>query len=395
MFEEKDNINEFDLMVKSILDEGREEIPVRVWEGVSEGLDKAARRRRVVLWWRSAAVSVAAAAAVAVALVFNHSADTVSVPDNGEDGLIAVVQEKDREEGAETDISVADAMVKTFAAPAGRIPQTASEAIIASENVTPEPVVTSPETSDDETVSNQMPATEKASTDDNEYFPEDWGEDEARREISFTVSGLASTNSTQNKQGVGPMKAPNITSAPKKTGISETSTNSIYGLPLSFGAGVRIGLTQDWSIGTGLNYTVLTRQFYGKYIKVDEDGSVIKSTSSDIRNTQHYIGIPLNAYYDIVNKDRINLYAYAGGAIEKCVSDNYSVLSTAIRHKEKAKGIQVSANIGIGVEFMLGKHLGLYIDPSARYYFNNGQPKSIRTEQPLMFGFEMGLRAIL
>ena len=111
--------------------------------------------------------------------------------------------------------------------------------------------------------------------------------------------------------------------------------------------------------------------------------------------TQHFIGIPVNAYFDIVNQDRINLYAYAGGTVEKCVSDNYNVLSTAIQHREKTKGVQLSANAGIGVEFMLGKHLGLYIDPSVRYYFDCDQPKSIRTEQPLMFGFEMGLRARL
>ena len=57
--------------------------------------------------------------------------------------------------------------------------------------------------------------------------------------------------------------------------------------------------------------------------------------------------------------------------------------------------MQLSANVGVGVEFMLGRHLGLYIDPSLRYYFNCDQPKSIRTVQPLMLGFELGLRARL
>ena len=116
---------------------------------------------------------------------------------------------------------------------------------------------------------------------------------------------------------------------------------------------------------------------------------------SDIRNTLHYIGIPLNAYYDIVDKDRVNLYAYAGGTVEKCVADAYHVLSDSIYHRDNVDGMQLSANVGFGVEFMLGKHLGLYIDPSVRYYFDCNQPKSIRTVQPLMFGFEMGLRARL
>ena len=64
-------------------------------------------------------------------------------------------------------------------------------------------------------------------------------------------------------------------------------------------------------------------------------------------------------------------------------------------HKEKVAGMQLSANAGIGVEFMLGQHLGLYVDPSVRYYFDCGQPKNIRTVQPLMLGFEMGFRARL
>ena len=59
------------------------------------------------------------------------------------------------------------------------------------------------------------------------------------------------------------------------------------------------------------------------------------------------------------------------------------------------KRVQLSANLGIGVEFLLGDYLGLYVDPSLRYYFDNGQPASIRTAQPLMLGFEMGLRVKL
>lgn len=182
--------------------------------------------------------------------------------------------------------------------------------------------------------------------------------------------------------------------APPKTGIEEKSTESTYGLPLSVGAGVKIDLTPRWSIGTGVNYTLLTRRFYGTYTNVDENGSVT-SKGSDIRNSQQYIGIPVNAFYNIVNREHLNFYAYAGGTIEKCISDKYALMGTTITHTEKAAGVQLSANAGIGVEFVLGKHLGLYLDPSLRYYFDCGQPKSIRTVQPLMLGFEMGLRVKL
>jgi hypothetical protein len=225
---------------------------------------------------------------------------------------------------------------------------------------------------------------------------EDWGEDEkkGRREVSLVFSGIAGTNNAQNDTRPGPMRAPSA-AVPQKTGITETSSRSTYGIPLSAGIGVRIGLNDRWSIGTGAGYTYLSRTFYGKYTQVGEGGQITNTISSDIRNTQSYIGIPVNVFCNILGNEHLNLYAYAGGAAEKCISDKYEVLNTTFTHKEKVKGAQFSANVGIGVEFMLGKHLGLYIDPSLRYYFDNGQPESIRTAQPLMLGFEMGFRARL
>jgi hypothetical protein len=142
----------------------------------------------------------------------------------------------------------------------------------------------------------------------------------------------------------------------------------------------------------GLNYTMLTSRFSGKYTKVENGGASLPIAAT-IRNTQHFIGIPINAYYNIVSRDFVNFYAYAGGTVEKCVADRYEVQTTpVIHHAEDIKGVQLSANAGIGVEFMIGRYVGLYIDPSLRYYFDCNQPKSIRTAQPLMLGFEMGFR---
>ena len=407
MFEEDRNMNEFDLMVKSILDDGQEEVPARVWEAVSEGLDKAASRKTVVIWFRRAAVSVAAAAAIAVAVIFNIRPETDLVPMTGDNGLIAVVESVEQPHSGSAPVEPLIALSEPAATPVSKkvamIPQTASEAIISSDAVPP----TVQETVDREPIeitekaipseSGNKATENKATGAQKEYFPENWGEEDedGRRDISLIFSGIASTNSTQNRNRIAPMKAPTITYAPRRTGVTETSTNSTYGLPLSFGAGVKIGLSPRWSIGTGANYTLLSRQFYGKYVRVDNSGRIEESTSSDIYNTQHFIGIPVNAYYDIVKQERLNLYAYAGGSVEKCISDNYRVVNTSIYHKEKIKGVQLSANVGVGVEFMLGRHLGLYIDPSLRYYFNCDQPKSIRTVQPLMLGFELGLRARL
>lgn len=230
--------------------------------------------------------------------------------------------------------------------------------------------------------------------DMGDFFEDEPAEQVRKRKASLVVSGITNTNSLQNNAQANLMKRPTLVAGPAKTGITETSTNTAYGIPVSAGLGVKFDLNDRWSLGVGVNYSYLSRKFYGTYTKA-EDGVEISSTASDIKNSQHFIGIPVNAYCNILNNKYINLYAYAGGAVEKCVSDKYDVLSTNIVHTEKAKGVQLSANAGIGVEFILGQHIGLYVDPSIRYYFDNNQPKSIRTAQPLMLGFEMGFRVRL
>lgn len=391
MFEDKNNI-ESDLLMRSILEGAQEEVPASVWEGVSEGLDKAARRKTVVLWWKRAGIStVAAAAAVAAVLVLSPDRSSSDfVPQDNGDGLIAVVEQNDvTEEIKPEEVLLAQAEPVAM-------PVKVTEAVVVKEAVketTEEATKETVEETAKETKEETVKTVEKV------YFPEDWGEDEEERKqsikTSLVVSGLTGTNSAQNSRRANLFKRPTVANGPMKTGVSETSTNTTYGIPLSFGAGVKIEFNPKWSLGIGANYSLLSRKFYGTYTKVNSEGIEESSTSSDIRNTQHYIGIPVNAYYNIVGNRNLNLYAYAGGTVEKCITDKYEVLNTSIIHKERPAGVQLSANLGIGVEFMLGKHLGLYIDPSLRYYFDCNQPKSIRTAQPLMLGFEMGLRARL
>ena len=399
MFEDK-NINEFDLMMKSILDEGREEVPAGVWERVSEGLDKVAaseRKPAAVIWFRRAGIAAAAAAAaIAVGVVLNHDTEETLLPDTGDSSLVAVVEQETStedhavtvEERAEAVTMLADAAKSSAVRkPVSEIPATAQEFI--ESQVTDSSV---------ETVTAEPQTKEQDKVEEERiYFPEDWGEEKEtyRPSTSIVLSGLAGTNSAQGQNRLSPQKAPVVTPAPDKTGVEETSTKSTYGIPVSAGVGVKIGLSPRWAVGIGANYTMLNRTFYGKYTKVNPDGTISSSTSSDIRNIQHYVGIPANVYFNIISQDRVSLYTYGGGSVEKCISDDYNVLSTAISHKEKVDGLQFSANAGIGVEFAIGKNLGIYIDPSLRYYFDNGQPESIRTVQPLMFGFEMGLRVNL
>ena len=406
MFEDN-KYKETDLMMRSILDDGVEEVPAGVWEAVSEGLDKASRKKTVVLMWKRAAVGFGVAAALATGLVLNHGGNESMIPQ--QDDMIAVVESdpmdnpSSEDDAFATDVMIAEVRKVKHQAPT--MAKVVDEKSVASDNPNVPEVdesLTDSEPEDIQVVQDEPVA--KAGNDDltyrfkEEYEPSDWVEEKERDKVgtSLVISGIAGTNGTQTRPGgAGMLRQPSISSAPPKTGVKETSTRSIYGIPLSFGAGVKVDLNEKWSLGAGFNYTLLTRRFYGSYTKVNEQGSIEMNIQTDIRNTQNYVGVPVNLFYNIVDSRHLNFYTYAGGSVEKCVSDKYQLIGKDITHTEKVRGLQLSANLGIGVEFLLGDYIGLYIDPSLRYYFDNGQPASIRTAQPLMLGFEMGMRVRL
>ena len=402
---DNNHIDDSELLFRSILEDATEDVPQRVWQNVSDELDRIAHRKTVVLWFRRVAVTSAAAAAIALGLFFNRGDEGMLIPAATDQTMIAVVEP---EEGIIEDLQESHPEQKSIIQIAKTAENRIAMAELRKEAQAEEVPAEHLEDDANSPIATEQPATEtivntvgsqasqtQSKPENNELWQEtDFQEDEKERiKASLVISGLAGTNSPQAKGGLKPFRSPAIEKAYTKTTVEQTSTNTTYGIPLSVGTGVKLDFNKHWSLGIGLNYTLLTSKFNGKYIKVNEYGTAEMTKSANVRNSQHYVGIPINAYYNIMNRDFINFYAYAGGTVEKCVMNRYEVLTTpVINHKEEVKGVQLSANVGIGVEFMLNQYLGIYIDPSLRYYFNCDQAKSIRTAQPLMLGFEMGLR---
>ena len=203
--------------------------------------------------------------------------------------------------------------------------------------------------------------------------------------VGGTLSGNTASKLTVSSMSFG---SPN---APSKDVITEKTASS-FGIPFTLGAGVRWQLTPRFAIGTGLDYSLLTRTFSGTFTPAGSTSTV----QTDFRNTMHYLGIPLNLFFSIVNSRNIDFYVYGGGEIEYCVANrfyiNQATGSIPLSVTQKVDAPQFSAKVGVGVQFRLTDFLGLYLDPGVGYYFYSGQPKSIRTEQPLMFNFNAGLR---
>ena len=427
---------EFDLKIRSILEDGREEVPDYLWESVQKRLP-AKEKRPVVIWLRRSAIAVAAAAAAA-AFIFlgadlfigtgHHagqpmglsadagiqvidkaatSGDTLAsdrtiladashkpVSMMSENVPQSVTQEtvsqaETQVTGLQSDINETEEQSDINSMSAA-IPQQSGEKSTAGLNEKPErEKQTKAEGSDTESIGDRTPS---ASTwDDANVLDADIDAGRRKTPVAMTISGNAISNSTQGKsaRSIAPMQSSGI---PPANSLHEDMATS-YGIPLSFGAGVKIFFNSRWALGAGINYSLLNRTLSGIYY--DENSTPF--SDSDILNSQSYIGIPVNVYFSILKKDFIDLYAYAGGAVEKCVSSTYLIDAPGqtLTYREKSRGVQMSADLGIGVEFLVIDRLGIYIDPSVRYYFKSNQPKSIRTVQPLMFGFEAGLRVRL
>lgn len=164
-------------------------------------------------------------------------------------------------------------------------------------------------------------------------------------------------------------------------------TSIHFDVPLSFGISVQLPLKNNWKIESGLTYTYLTTYF--------ENGGVQRN---DAVLHLHYIGIPINLVKQIWKSNRWDLYFSGGGMIEKGIRSNYiqhqyfgnQIYTTTVL--SNITGIQESINAATGVNYQLQKHWSLYFEPKIAYFFNNNQPISIRTNQPVTVGLTAGLR---
>lgn len=407
---EDDNI--FDRGIRSILEEGREEVPDRVWNAVQSRIS-GKKRKSAVMWAGWAAVSAAAAVA-AVLFLGPPSADKgqdIEVLPSGQGRILTETlgpsgPSDTGSAGEDTGLfvpqSVSDGMNQDSGYPAETQEQSPAPA-------EPEPpqkpdLPAEPDSGTDspvqETVNTEQDPRntgQDTGTDRNEGKDRLWPEDmltaesgSGRRQpkVAMTLFGNAISNNSD--AGAGRSIAPMQSSGVIPTDEVRENQATSYGIPVSFGVGAKIFFTERWALGAGVNCSFLTRRFSGVYY--NHEGTAF--ADSDIRNTQTYVGIPVNVYFSIASGDFYDFYAYAGGTVEKCVSDTYLIDTpgNSITWRSKSPGVQMSAVAGIGVEFMLGNRIGLYIDPSLRYYFESRQPKSIRTVQPLMLNFEAGLR---
>lgn len=306
---------------------------------------------------------------------------------------------------AESDSSLPESVSEASVSEESISEVSVSEVSVSEESVSEEPVSAEPSENpagNPSEVSPELKGAGNADFDDSDWV--DARELEGRKKIrsSLSISGNAMTNTLSGGMSRNATQSYSRPGTPSlgseqvalKT-ITETGSSS-YGIPVSFGIGAKFFIGRRWAIGAGLNYTIMTRSFNGIYIDPatsSSSGLSYEFNETKIRNSVSYIGIPINAYFSIIRTNIVDFYVYAGGSAEKCVANVYRMQDPVASYKENVNGFQFSVGAGLGVEFVVADILGIYADPSVRYYFKDAnQPKSIRTENPVSFGFELGLR---
>ena len=400
---------ELDLQIRSIMEEAQEPAPAGAWEAISSRLDAlqgaaagagatrlgAAASRPVRRTWYWAGAALAAAAAVALGIFFTGTSDNNSnlidinsgsglVAESLSDGIGAPIPESDmvREpilpektavpaEKPATRVQQAVELTTTPEKPATRVQQAAEM------TTTPEKPATRVQQAVEMTTTPENPEAEGPDPFARMAYEDSRRASSARRGVSLLVKG----GSTGNNAGAGKlaMAAPG---AYQQSGITETSKSS-FGVPVIAGIGLRVHLNDVLSVGTGIDYSLLTRSFEGRYV----EGLSVQN--GDFNHTLQYIGIPIDFFVKLVDKNDITLYSVVGTEAEKAVSNKYRLLGTDVVVGDKVNGLQWSVGAGLGFEFNVSRRVGIFAEPSVKYYFNCDQPKNLRTDKP----FQMVLRA--
>lgn len=392
--------NDFDLQMKALLEDAEIKPSPRVWKAVSARLDQATQPWA---WMKWAGVSLAAAAAIAAGVFYtgtgSHSSNTEQIQIVSSPVALA-------EASAETAVQTCS----DFAESKADLLAMAEDSEIHMEIIQccfPEDRL-EPETENGHTTVSDEPAATEVRTGNAESRKTDrnTGNDEhgmtfedlermersavQTRRTQAYINGavLGNESDIHGAAHINHMAPPSATMP--QPGVYELGESS-YGIPFTVGIGFRHYILPRLAIGTGVNYTLLSRSFEGKYIEV-ENAAISRDETGTFSHQMHYVGIPLNVYYDVVARNRFRFYVYGGTQAEYCVANNYRLYSKPVSYSTEVRGLQWSAAAGFGIQLNVTKHIGLYLDPGANWYFKSSHPANVRSEHPLLVNFDAGVR---
>ncbi|MDL2322657.1 PorT family protein [Bacteroidales bacterium OttesenSCG-928-A17] len=223
---------------------------------------------------------------------------------------------------------------------------------------------------------------------DSEFWKEDILSKKKKNDLSLALafSGQEGSSSYSNNQTLLRYSEQFSVSAMNEKEMADNVVilDTKHKTPITVAFAVRKPLNDKWALESGLAYTYLETS----EIKTQTNGNNFSDTYE-----LHYLGIPLKAVYSVYNREKLSIYASAGGMMEKCVSGR--VLGSLENTKEKldVPDLQWSVGGNVGVSYEIIKKLNLFVEPGINYYFDDksGIP-TIRKDKPLNFNLQLGIR---
>ena len=158
--------------------------------------------------------------------------------------------------------------------------------------------------------------------------------------------------------------------------------NAKHHAPVSVGLQVAFGIATRLSLSTGLVYTRTSSDFY----------PYAPSSNYNVHQVLHYVGIPVGLNYEFWQSGGFHAYVMAGAEADYNVKNDTEEEGVK---KENAKRdrVQFSGKATLGAQYDITPKVGLYIEPGAKYYFDNGSHvENTFKDKKLNFNLQFGLR---
>ena len=152
--------------------------------------------------------------------------------------------------------------------------------------------------------------------------------------------------------------------------------------PVSVGLQVAFGIAPRLSLSTGMVYTRTSSDFY----------PYAPSSNYNVHQVLHYVGIPVGLNYEFWQTGGFHAYVMAGAEADYNVKNDTEEEGVK---KENAKRdrVQFSGKASLGAQYDITPKVGLYIEPGAKYYFDNGSHvENTFKDKKLNFNLQFGLR---
>lgn len=164
---------------------------------------------------------------------------------------------------------------------------------------------------------------------------------------------------------------------------------SRHSVPFTCSIVMKYWLNERWGLESGISYTALSSEF-----DLGTNGNIINECQR-----LHYIGIPIKGLFNIYDVGVWSVYATTGITMDIPVyarqRTNYILngMAKATEETPMSAPWQFSTSLGIGVQYRLTPHIGLFAEPGMQYFIpGSTSVRTFRTEHPVVFSLPVGIR---